>query len=369
MQYRIHKKTGDRISEIGFGSAYIPEVNEKTGMEALSAAYEGGINYFDMAAADSRCFPYYGKAFSTVRDSIFYQIHFGACYDSGTYGWSTDLDTVKRNVERTMSDLKTDYIDYGFIHCLDEISDWDEYKRSGTLEYLMKMKELGVVKHLGLSSHTPVLINRVLDEVPVDMVMFSVNPAYDYHQGDYANGSIDERSKVHRRCESEEIGITVMKLFSGGQLLDAKLSPFGKALTTYQCIKYALDRPGVISVLPGMATKEQVEDLLRYYEASDEEKDYSLIGSFSPADAVGKCVYCNHCQPCPQEIDIGLVNKYYDLAKIGDDMALQHYKELNHHADECIACGHCNDRCPFSVDQMKRMKEMAEYFKLDVQKL
>jgi len=364
MKYRTHKKTGDRISEIGFGSSYISEVEEATGAEALSAAYEGGINYFDMASADSRCFPYYGKALSSVRANIYYQIHFGACYDQGTYGWSTDPDQVMRNIDRILAALRTDYINYGFIHCLDEVSDWERYKRSGSLTYLMKMKEQGVVKHIGLSSHTPGLIQNVLDEISVETLMFSVNPAYDYQKGDYANGSVDERTAVYRRCESEGIGITVMKPFSGGQLLDAKLSPFGKALTVYQCIRYALDRPGVLSVLPGMTTKKQVENVLRYYEVSEAETDYSVIGSFSPADAVGKCVYCNHCQPCPQGIDIGLANKYYDLAKNGDDMAVQHYRELEHHAEDCIACGHCNSRCPFSVDQEERMKEMADFFRV-----
>jgi len=362
MQYRTHKKTGDRISEIGFGSSYIPEVDETTGIEALSAAYEGGINYYDMASSDSRCFPYYGKALSSVRKNIYYQIHFGACYDHGTYGWSVNPDQIRRNVEQTLAALKTDYIDYGFIHCLDEVSDWEKYKRSGSLAYFMKMKEQGVVKHIGLSSHTPALIQNVLDEISADTLMFSINPAYDFHKGMYANGSMDERTAVLRRCEREGIGITVMKPFSGGQLLDAKLSPFGKALTAYQCISYALDRPGVLCVLPGMATRKQVENLLHYYEVPEAEKDYSAIGSESPADAVGKCVYCNHCQPCPQGIDIGLVNKYYDLAKIGDDMAARHYRELSHHADECIACGHCNSRCPFSVNQEKRMEEMAEFF-------
>ncbi|MCM1327173.1 MAG: hypothetical protein NC249_11185 [Lachnoclostridium sp.] len=49
-----------------------------------------------------------------------------------------------------------------------------------------------------------------------------------------------------------------------------------------------------------------------------EEKDYSIIGEFTPAAALGNCVYCNHCQPCPAGIDVGLVNKYYDLALAGD---------------------------------------------------
>ena len=67
---------------------------------------------------------------------------------------------------------------------------------------------------------------------------------------------------LYRRCEKEGIGITVMKPFSGGQLLDAKTSPFGKALTPYQCIQYALDKPGVLTVVPGVKNTDDVKSLL-----------------------------------------------------------------------------------------------------------
>ena len=185
---------------------------------------------------------------------------------------------------------------------------------NGVYDYLLGLKEEGIVHHIGLSSHTPSVIQRIIDDVDVDMLLFSVNPAYDYGQGEYANGSVDERSAVYRRCEKEDVGISVMKPFSGGQLLDAKQSPYGKALTPYQCIRYCLDKPGVLTVLPGAQSVEEVETLLRYYSLTEEETDYSVIASFAPPQASGKCVYCNHCKPCPSGIDIGLVNKYYDLA-------------------------------------------------------
>jgi len=145
-------------------------------------------------------------------------------------------------------------------------------------------------------------------------------------------------------------------------MLDAAISPFGQALTQYQCIQYALDRPGVLTVLPGMSSVAQVEHLLGFFEASEEERDYSVIGTFSPADAVGKCVYCNHCKPCPMGLDVGLINKYYDLARNGDSMAVEHYRGLEKHAGDCVSCGHCDSRCPFRVKQSQRMKEIASWF-------
>lgn len=157
---------------------------------------------------------------------------------------TTDLETVRRQIDWQLKELKTDYIDYGFIHCLDAKSDWKDYQENGILEYLQEMKAAGVVKHIGLSSHTPALARLVLDTGIVDQLMFSINPAYDYQHGDYARGSASERMELYRRCEAEGIGISVMKPYSGGQLLNKDTSPFGQALTTCQCIQYALDKPG-----------------------------------------------------------------------------------------------------------------------------
>ena len=362
MRYRVNKKTGDRISEIGIGSAYLFEAGMKEGVRALETAVEGGVNYFDLAAGDGAAFPIWGASLSSVRKQLLYQIHFGADYSKGTYGWSLALDDVKRSVSWQLEQLKTDYTDYGFIHCQDELSDWETYQNNGVYDYIRSLQKQGVVRHVGLSSHTPAVIQKIMDDAPVDMLMFSVNPAYDYGEGEYAHGGVDERAAVYRRCEAEGVGISVMKPFSGGQLLDAKLSPFGRALTPYQCMQYALDKPGVLTLLPGVANTEDVRALLRFYEAEDAARDYAVIGSFAPPQAAGKCVYCNHCKPCPVGIDVGLVNKYYDLAKVGDALAEAHYRSLEKNAADCVGCGHCDSRCPFSVAQSERMREIRAFF-------
>lgn len=361
MQYRINRKTGDRISEIGLGSAYIYESGMTEAVKALQCAYEGGINYYDLAAGDGLAFPIFGEAFRDVRKNVMYQIHFGADYTKGEYGWSMELETVKRSVDHQLTELHTDYIDYGFIHCQDELSDWETYQNNGILRYLEEMKKSGVVKHIGLSSHTPAVIQTILDTGLIDMLMFSINPAYDYQQGEYANGSVEERTALYKRCEKEGVGISVMKPFSGGQLLDASVSPFGTPLTEYQCIRYALDKPGVLTVLPGAKTVSEVKKLLAYYEQSEAARDYSVIGSFAVPEANGKCVYCNHCKPCPVGLDIGLINKYYDLAKVGDALAAEHYRTLDKTAADCISCGHCDKRCPFHVKQSERMQEIRSF--------
>ena len=363
MEYRTNRRTGDSVSILGLGSSSIASASEAEGIETLRLALENGINYYDLATAESRNFTTFGRAFAGAREKVFYQIHLGAVYGEGkAYSWTTELDTARRSLDWQLKALGTDYIDYGFIHCLDEEADWVQYQENGLLDYLLAQKKAGVIRHIGLSSHTPALVQQVLDTGLVDMLMFSINPAYDFQHGDYANGSASERMALYRRCEAEGTGISVMKPFSSGQLLDAKASPFGVALTPYQCLQYALDKPGVLTVLPGVRGKADLERLLGFFSAPEAERDYSAISAITPKDMEGVCVYCNHCQPCPAGLDIGLINKYYDLSQAGDALAADHYRTLSAGAENCIACGHCNSRCPFHVDQMARMETIAAYF-------
>ncbi len=362
MEYRDLPRGGEKIGVIGMGSAVVGAQAEEDIIKTVRAAVEGGVNYFDMAGGHASIFEAYGKALSGVRDRVYLQIHFGADYTSGEYGWTTKLDEIKKSVEWQLQKLQTDYIDFGFIHCMDEYSDYEGCVCNGVLDYIIELKRKGVVRHIGLSSHTPAVAHQVLDSGVVDVMMFSINPLYDFGQGDFGIGSVEERYDLYRRCEKEGIGIVVMKPFCGGQLLDAAKSPFGAALTEAQCIQYALDKPGVIAVVPGYGNVQELQKSLAYLTAADAEKDYSILGSFTPSESAGKCVYCKHCHPCPMGLDVALINKYYDLALLGDPLAREHYLTLEKKAGDCVSCGHCDGRCPFKVQQSERMKVIKEYF-------
>ena len=363
MEYRKLPHGTEEISVLGLGTSSIDMAGEREIEETMALALEHGINYFDMASADAEPFPAFGRALAGKRKDVYFQIHFGANYQGGKYGWTTDLETIKRSIDWQLKALKTDYIDFGFLHCIDEQADLHHVMNGGILEYVQKLKQNGVVRHIGLSSHTPEVVCQVLDAKILDMLMFSINPAYDYsHEGDYAIGSVEERLNLYRRCKAQGVAISVMKAFSGGQILDEKTSPFGKALTEYQCIQYALDKPGVVTVLPGVRNREDLKRILGFVNAPEEEKDYSVLGSLDVKDVAGVCVYCNHCQPCPVGLDVGLINKYYDLAQAGDELAKNHYANLEKKAGDCIGCGHCDTRCPFHVIQTERMQEIQAYF-------
>ena len=366
MEYRQLPRgsANEKFSVLGLGMGGIQNCLDDEIERAIRIAIENGINFFDLCAGGKNVYKPFGRAIDGQRDKVFFQLHFGAVYnEKGEYGWSRDLQLIKETFEWELKMLGTDYADFGFLHCVDEDDDFDELVEAGIFDYIKKLKNDGKVRHIGFSSHTPSVANRVLDTGLIDLMMFSINPAYDLEQGDeYGIGSVSERAALFRRCETMGVGISVMKPFHGGQLLDEKTSPFGIAMTKYQCIRYALDRPGVLSVVPGIRNLEDLNALLGFADAAGTETDYSIIGQFTPAAAEGNCVYCNHCQPCPAGIDVGLVNKYYDLALAGDDMAANHYRKLSVKADSCIGCGHCDKRCPFHTVQSARMKEIAEYF-------
>ena len=297
------------------GSSVIGAKSEEEIVTVVRYALDHGINYFDMAGGHASIFEAYGKALEERREEVMLQVHFGADYTSGAYGWTLDLDQIKKSVAWMLEKLRTDYIDFGFMHCLDEDSDLKRYIDNGILDYILKLKDEGIVRHIGLSTHSPKIANKVLDMKIIDMLMFSINPMYDYGQGDYAYGASSERYRLYERCAKEGVGISVMKPFNAGQLLDARKSPFHRALTTTQCLQYALDRPGVVTVLGGPGDISELKEILTYLDARDEDKDYSVISTLTPDDTKGRCVYCKHCHPCPVGLDIGLINKYYDLAQ------------------------------------------------------
>ncbi len=365
MEYRQlpHGTDRETFSVLGLGMGGIQHTPPEEIEAIIRKAIANGINFFDLCAGGAVYAPF-GRAIRGQREKVFLQVHFGAVYDEkGEYGWCRDFETIRKTFAWELETLGTDYVDFGFLHCVDENEDFDKLVEIGLLDYLKELKARGIVRHIGFSSHTPSVANRILDTGLIDMMMFSINPAYDFEKGDeYGIGSVKERMELFRRCQREGVGISVMKPFFAGQLLSREHSPFGVALNHYQCLQYAIDRPGVLTAVPGVQTMAHLDTLLGFLTAPAEERDYSVIGTFTADTVSGTCVYCNHCQPCPAGIDIGLVNKYYDLAMAGDTIAKNHYSKLSITAGDCLQCGHCDSRCPFHVEQSLRMKTIAAKF-------
>ncbi len=381
MEYRSLGKTGLRVSEIGFGGEWLERHEASESADLVKYAHSRGINMIDCWMPDPKSRDIIGQAMAEDRAGWIVQGHIGSTYQNGQYTRTRDAEQCRIAFEDLLARLKTDYIDLGMIHYVDLDSDWEAVSRPGPyLDYVAELKRQGKIRHIGLSTHNPLIAIKAAESGLAEMILFSVNPAFDlmpptdrienYFADTYADGlnGIDPvRVRMYKICEQQNVGITCMKPFAGGRLFDAKRSPFGVALTPVQCIHYALTRPGVASVLCGYDTKEQVDAAAAYETASDSEKDYAtaLAGAPRHSFAGGECTYCGHCKPCPADIDIAMVNKLYDLAVMQPEVPAslkQHYLSLDHYAGECIGCRGCESRCPFGVKVAGRMAETAGLF-------
>ena len=379
MLYRDLGKTGLKVSEIGFGGEWLERHEEKESVALMRYAGERGINIVDCWMPDPKSRDIIGKAMEGQREKWIVQGHFGSTYQSGQYVRSRDLKEVVPAFEDILRRMKTDYIDLGMIHYVDAQEDWDRCMNSDYLAYILRMKEQGVIRHIGLSTHNPRIARQAVQSGIVEMLLFSVNPAFDmrpatedldsmfegYESTEYA-GIDPERAALYQLCEEKGVGMTVMKGFFGGRLFDAKTSPFGVAFTPQQCIHYVLTRPGVSSILCGFDTKAQVDEAIAYETATPEEKDYASVIASAPLHAyTGQCTYCGHCKPCPMNIDIAMVNKFYDLAvqqPAVPESVKAHYEALGTTASACIGCRGCETRCPFGVKVADRMQKTAALF-------
>ncbi len=380
MNYRRLGKTELMVSEIGLGGEWLERHSCDECKAIIDRAEELGINILDCWMSEPNVRTNIGKALAGRRERWFIQGHIGSTWQGGQYVRTRDLEKCREAFEDLLARMQTDYIDLGMIHFVDQESDWDSLMNGPFIEYVKELKSAGKIRHIGMSSHNPAMVVKAAESGLIEMVMFSVNPAFDllpptedidtYFADEYQEGlgGIDPvRVRMYQLCERNDVGITVMKPYAGGRLFDGKRSPFGVALTPVQCIHYCLTRPGVAAVMAGYDTPEHVEQAVAYETATPEERDYAGVLAKAPRHTFGQgeCTYCGHCKPCPAKIDIAMVNKYYDLAAMQPEVPATvkaHYDALEHHAGECIGCRGCESRCPFGVEIAGRMTKTAELF-------
>lgn len=382
MNYKTLGRTGIKVSEIGLGSEAFVDRDEAFALELITTALEAGINYFDLYNPEPYIRDYFGKAMEGCREKFILQAHLCSAWIGGQYKRTRDMDTVKAAYDDLFCRLKTDYIDVGMIHYIDELKDFDEVFNGQVLKYARELKSGGRIRHIGISTHNPRIALLAVKSKEIDVIMFSINPAYDilppnedvntlfekstYEAPDVLSSTDPERLKLYSLCESEGVALTVMKPYGGGALLDKEESPFGVAMTAAQCLHYCLTRPGTACVLAGAHTKEELLDAAAYSDLPEEKKDFAgLLGNTPAHRFTDKCMYCGHCAPCTVGIDIASVNKFADLCEVQHmvpETVREHYNALTVKADKCVECGACETRCPFGVKIVEHMRQARDLF-------
>ena len=378
MQLRRLGKTGLMVSEIGFGGEWLERHDEAESIRTVRHAGECGINLIDCWMPDPKSRDIIGKAIADRREHWIVQGHIGSTWQNGQYVRTRDMQFVKPAFEDLLQRIGGGYINLGMIHYVDSMEDWNHCMNSEYIQYVHELHRQGLIRHIGLSTHNPHIASLAAQTDFIEMILFSINPAFDmkpasedlntmfasYDQ--HLSGIDADRAALYHLCEERDIGITVMKGFFGGALFDPARSPFGVAFTPVQLIHYALTRPAVASILCGYDTTEQVDQAVAYEHATDDEKDYASVIASAPLHSyLGQCTYCGHCKPCPAGIDIAMVNKFYDLAiqqTSVPESVRSHYAALTHKASECLHCRGCETRCPFQVSISDRMFKTAGLF-------
>lgn len=380
MEYRELGRTGIKVSVIALGCEGFVANEGALTEQLLNAAEQGGINCIDLYAPQPEMRSRLGKWLRGRRGKFVLQAHLCTVWQEGQYKRTREIGEVKASFEDLLTRLATDYIDIWMIHYVDSLEDWEAVAGGPVMAYAREMQAQGKIRYIGLSSHNPAAAMQAVQSGLIDVLMFSVNPCYDLQPANedcyalwdgknYDRQLVNmdpEREALYETCSRLGVAITVMKAFGGGDLLDEELSPAGKALTINQCLHYALTRPGVAAVMSGAHTVDELEKCLEYTTAADVEKDYAAAFAALPKISwEGHCMYCGHCAPCPQGIDVAAVTKFLNLTKAQNSVpetVREHYAALRHHAGECVKCGACEKRCPFKVTVIQNMQEAVKVF-------
>jgi hypothetical protein len=223
--------------------------------------------------------------------------------------------------------------------------------RQASLEYLSRYQEQGHVGLIGGSAHDAVAARETVESGLLDVLMFPINMV----------GHDDERNQdLYQACRDHHVSLIAMKPYHGGTLFWVNGQPSG--ITPVQCLHYVFSQP-VSAAVPGPKTLKEWQATLQYVEASDKEKDHEALLENLHERLAGQCVYCHHCLPCPEGIEIGWVIWYVDQARGRDvDQLREWYSGFSTKASACVECGVCLERCPFDVDIMAKIQEAVELF-------
>jgi len=370
MIYRTLGRTGLRVSEIGLGTEYLINKPREEIIAVIHEAIAQGINYFDLFFAQPEFRDTMGAAFKNQRKNVHLVAHLGASEKEGQYKKTRAVKTSEHYIHDFLTRYATDYVDVLMLHNCDSQKDFDKvFNPNGFLGLAQRLKTQGTARFLGFSGHTVETALQAVESGFIDVLMFPVN---------MTGNAIPGKKELFKTCAANDVGLVAMKPYAGGKLLQeprtvriARYQTKGNALkvkktvniTPAQCLSYTLSRVGVCTAVPGCANLAQLADAVAYEQADATAKDFSEVLATFEQYKTGECVYCNHCLPCPANINIGQTLHLLNMAQSNLIPAIRaDYNAMPVQADACIECGACEKRCPFEVPTVERMRQAAALF-------
>ncbi len=325
-------RTNLMVSTSGFGALPIQRVSFEEASHLLNKAYENGINFFDTARGYTDSEAKIGQALAHARQNIIIATKTGA----------TDRTTFFQDLETSLKNLKTDYIDIYQLHNPKVLPDPDS--PDDLYGALLEAREKGMIRFIGITNHRLDLAIKAAESKLYDTIQFPLNSI-----------SSQDDIKLIQICKDNDIGVIAMKALSGG-------------LITHVASAFAFLRQ-FHNVLPiwGVQRDEELDEFLALEKNPPVldgqimkiiEKDRSdLAGAF--------CRGCGYCLPCPADIPIPMAARMSLLLRRSPYQPYleDNWKENMHKISYCKECGQCKTRCPYELDVPNLLKAMLEDYK------
>jgi len=316
-------KTGLKVKSLGFGGIPIQRVTEEEAIEVVRRCYDLGLNYYDTARGYTTSEERIGKALEDVRENVVL----------ATKSHQRTAEGIKGELEISLKNLRTDYIDVYQLHNVQTEEQWSQVRApGGALEVVEEAKEQGKVNHVSFTSHNPDLAVKMIETGLFETVMIPYN---------YLTTKPAET--LLPTCKKLNVGTIIMKPFGGGAFSNANTA-----------LKYVLSNPDCDLVIPGMMSVAEVDENYEVWMGDHTltVEERKLIARDKERLGDQFCRSCNYCQPCPQGIPISTILRTESqvLRRMGwSDRRVEAVKDAKMKLETCIHCGECERRCPYGL--------------------
>jgi hypothetical protein len=325
-------KTDMKVSVVGFGGIPIQGVAFAEADRVFKKALDEGINFFDSARAYTDSETKMGRSLEKVRKRIYLS----------TKALSRTAAGLRDEIETSLRNLRTDYIDLYQLHSIGTLEELDRvFAPDGAYETLVAARKEGKIRWLGVTGHSREVILGAIESGLFDTAQFPFNPIED----EWSEAVIPAARKA-------SVGTICMKPFAGGAIRNHRAA-----------LRYELAR-GMDVVIPGMDAAEQVEENASVGRKLEPPSEGELVDLHAEKVRWGEkfCRRCGYCQPCPNGLNIPflmLIDGYYTRYELRD-WALARLGTLAKKFCDCAACGECLVKCPYHLPIPDMMKDAAK---------
>jgi predicted aldo/keto reductase-like oxidoreductase len=327
-------KTGINVSRIGIGGIPIQRPSEDKAIEVIQRCLDLGINYIDTSVAYGTSEDRIGKAIADFRDEIII---------ATKTSWK-DKDTAYKCLERSLANLKTDYIDIWQFHNVSNFSAYEQvFKPEGAMEAAQEALKTGKINHIGISSHSLEIARKAITSGYFETVLFPFNFI--------RNEAIKELIPL---AQKHEVGFVAMKPFAGGNIKNANVA-----------IKYLLQFNTVLPV-PGIEKIKEIEEIVDIVNGSWKitPMEQQIMSNIQGKLDKTLCSQCGHCLPCPQGVRIQLLMITYSMWRLWpkEEFLTGYMPNAVRSWDNCNNCGECEEKCPYHLPIRQIISDNIDFY-------